>query len=330
MSLIRPWGHVDWLLPRVGEGRRWRSLVCASFEPRSSALVEHFARSGVKQDVFLVRVDDPPNQFSLDIKKRTDYYEREIHLVSPTVLAREEISLLALPGEWNRIVKNIIEPDASIIIDISAFPKRAFLFMVKQLLASPKVKDLVVCYTRASGYREGRLTDDAEPPAALPGFSRVAPVSSDPSSIVSVGYMAFNLSELLEGSRGRLLKFLFPFPPGSPAFRRNWNLLHQLVPDVAIQTEIRRIHALDMFAALDWISLCASEANGVIDMIPLGPKPHALAMALAARRVGEGAEILYSQPRAYHPDYSSGVAHVLDGRADIVSYCLRRDYVDYA
>jgi hypothetical protein len=208
-------------------------------------------------------------------------------------------------------------------------PKRAFLFLVKQLMANTGVQDLVVSYTRASSYKEGRLTENAEPPAAIPGFARVTSEQGGSTVVVSVGYMAFNLSELLEQSQGKVLKFLFPFPPGSPAFRRNWNLLHQLAPDIAIQTEIRRLHAMDMFAALDWLTVIGSENSGAIDMIPLGPKPHALAMALACKRIGESTELLYSQPRIYHPDYSSGIGKTQSGSADIVAYCLRRDYKNY-
>jgi hypothetical protein len=238
--------------------------------------------------------------------------------------------LLTGQDEWNRLVSDVISPEVSLLLDISAMPKRMFLFLVKRLMASKSIKDLVVCYTRPSMYKEGGLVDNAEPPAALPGFARVDSKGVDSTVIVSVGYMAFNLSDLLEQSRGKFLKFLFPFPPASPSIRRNWNLLNKLAPpDIAMQTEIRRIHAMDMFAALEWLNSIHSELSGAIDMIPLGPKPHALAMALAHKNIGESAELIYSQPREYHPMYSSGINKTTDGSHDITAYCLRRDYLDF-
>jgi hypothetical protein len=215
------------------------------------------------------------------------------------------------------------------MLDISTMPKRVFLFLVKRLLSSPNVQDLIVCYARAERYKEGHLTEDAEPPAALPGYARVAEPSGEATLIVGVGYTAFNLGELLQQARGNDLKFLFPFPPGSPAFRRNWRLLHELLPNIPIKTEIQRLHAMDMFAALDWISTVGQQAKGRVNLIPLGPKPHALAMALAHRKIGDTAEILYSQPHTYHPEYSHGIAKTRDGLPDILAYCLRREYRDY-
>lgn len=205
------------------------------------------------------------------------------------------LDLLCPPSDLNSIVQDVASDGASLIIDISAMPKRVFLFLVKRALALPQVRDVVVCYTRAERYKEGVLTSSAQPPAALPGFAREGLIGNNGSGvIVSVGYMAFNLGDYLEQANGTQLKFLFPFPPGSPAFRRNWNLLHRLAPDLSLETEIRRIHAMDLFAAFDWLRGELSSSRLPIDMIPLGPKPHALAMALAQQTRPDDSEVLYS------------------------------------
>jgi hypothetical protein len=243
---------------------------------------------------------------------------------------RYELELLTHTGHLNSIVKEIAASNTSIVLDISTLPKRTFLFLIKKLVAAENVEDLIVCYTCAKSYMEGQLTDDIEPPAALPGFAREISNESSSTVIVSVGYMGFNLGELLEQAKGKSLKFLFPFPPGSPSFRRNWNLLHRLTnPDLAIDTEIRRVHALDMFAAYDWLTSLNVDGSYQVDLIPLGPKPHALAMGLAHLKFGSQSEVIYSQPRAYNPKYSQGIKTNHEGEADIQAYCLKRNNISF-
>ncbi|MDR3427366.1 hypothetical protein [Silvimonas sp.] len=328
MAVIRPWGNVNWLMPRIG-AREWSSACCTSFEPRCTAVSEWVSSNIRGGKHFVLRIDDPPNRFTDEIRTRTDYHQGKIFSALGKDVHLHISGLLDSPSLIHQFVRELDLVSGSLVLDITAMPKRFFLFIVSRLLASKNLRDLVICYTRAEGYKEGLLTEDAEPPSALPGFARVSSDGGDTTMVVSVGYMAFNLTDLLEQARGRQLKFLFPFPPGSPGFRRNWDLLRKLIPNISIQTDIQRIHAIDMFAAMEWIDGLARDSSAPIDMIPLGPKPHALAMALAARKIGDNAELLYSQPRVYHPDYSHGIYMDQAGKAEVVAYCLRREYIDY-
>lgn len=329
MKLPHPWGSVGWLVPRIGE-RQWTTISCASFEKRSVAVPQWISSAANIQEHFLLRIVDPESRFTADLESYTNQNQQEIlKLLGAKVDFRTE-NLLSESSVWNRLACDASSrPGVSILLDISTMPKRVFLFLVKRLLSFSNVQDLVVCYAKAEGYKEGLLTEDAEPPAALPGYARVADEAGEATLIVGVGYTAFNVGELLQQARGNDLKFLFPFPPASPAFRRNWRLVHELLPNIPIRTEIQRLHAMDMFAALDWITAVGQQAKGGVNLIPLGPKPHALAMALAYRRIGDTAEILYSQPQTYHPEYSFGIAKTREGRPDILAYCLRREYRDY-
>ena len=316
-------------MPHIGK-KQWTTVSCASFEKRSVAVPQWIAQAEKARQHFVLRIVDPENRFTTKLESNTDLNEREIlQLLGASVDLRAE-GLLSEPSVWYRLACDVSStPEVSILLDISAMPKRVFLFLVKQFLSSTNVQDLLVCYTRPEGYKEGSLTEDAEPPAALPGFARITKADSGATLIVGVGYTAFNLGELLQQARGNDLKFLFPFPPGSPGFRRNWRLVHELLPNIPIKTEIQRLHAMDMFAALDWLTTVGLQATGGVDLIPLGPKPHALAMALAHKRIGDTAEILFSQPHTYSPDYSRGIAKTREGRPDILGYCLRREYKDF-
>lgn len=326
---ITPWGNIEWLLPKVGVNN-WKGIFCASFEPRCVAVSDWLCGKNYLSDSVCLRIVDPENRFSQEISNITDVHELSLkRSLNDRVEVKKE-HLLAEPSVWYKIINEMAsEADVSVMLDISSLPKRVFLFAVKRLMSLPNVKDLVVCYTRPEGYKEGAFTEDAEPPAPLPGFGRINQTSGDSTVIVSVGYMAFNLAELLEQNRGKSAKFIFPFPPGSPGFRRGWKLLHELAPALERQVEIKRIHSMDMFAVLDWIRVTCREITHNIDFIPLGPKPHALAMALAFPEFSDRSEIIYSQPRLYHPNYSYGVSRIHKGTPDITAYCLKRNHISY-
>lgn len=328
MTPIHPWGKLDWLISKIG-ARAWTGVFCSSFEPRCLAVAEWISKRN-ENDHFCIKIVDPQHRFTAEITKKTDDNDKVIRGLLRNKVDLTTQDLLAGPGAWNEFAQKISSTkDCSILFDITCMPKRVFLFAIKQLLKSPNVRDLVVCYTRPAGYKEGQLTEDALPPSAIPGFSRIKETSGDPITIVSVGYMAFNLGELLEQQKGRTAKFLFPFPPGSPGFRRSWRLLHDLSQGMDMQTEIKRINSMDMFATVDWLRNIQQTASGNIDLIPLGPKPHALAMGLAFPKMGESAEISYSQPRLYHPEYSQGIYKDDQGASGITAYCIRRNYIDF-
>lgn len=330
MSTLSPWGHIDWLLPKL-KNVTWKGVFCPSFEPRSVAVPSWLATSHYGLPHYGIKIIDPPNRFSSQIDKITNQHETEIKQLLGSKYESTSENLLTELSSWNMLVNQLsADPDSSILMDITSMPKRMFLFMVKRFLASPNIKDLVVCYTCADGHKEGKLTENSSPPSALPGFARETENEGNASVIVSVGYMAFNFAEFLEEySATTSTKFLFPFPPGSPSFRRNWRRLHDLLPAMENQAEIKRTHAMDMFAALEWLKNLDCSVKGNIDLIPLGPKPHALAMGLAHQKLGGRAEIIYSQPQIYHPEYSHGIAKNAEGKPEIYAYCLRRNRVKY-
>ncbi|MFY0676738.1 MAG: hypothetical protein JXR18_05575 [Neptuniibacter sp.] len=329
MTGITPWGHIEWLLPKVNISS-WIAIFCPSFEPRSVAAASWLAKSSYNIKPFGIKVDDPPNQYTVRIEQLTQTHEHQIHKQYSTY---ESVSteLLSELSVWNNIVNQLsAEKDCSILLDISSMPKRIFLFLIKRLIASGNVKDLVVCYSCAEGHREGKLTENSSPPSSIPGFSRVNESDQQSAVIVSVGYMAYNFSEFLQNySTSTLPKFIFPFPPGSPSFRRNWRRLHDLLPAMERRAEIKRTHAMDMFAVLEWLKALGDSVDGNIDLIPLGPKPHTLAMGLAHLHFEDRSEIIYSQPRIYHPEYSHGIAKDRAGKPEIYAYCLRRNHTDY-
>jgi hypothetical protein len=320
---LKPWGPIEWLLPRTNISK-WHVVTSSSFEDRCTALIEWMAttRNPVNSSA-LLRITNPPSDpwtiAKPFVEKNFDLLQKHLSGPSHHVI---NANLLGPLGSQIRIES--LNPDGfeSVLLDITTIPKRFFLFALKQLANSPIVKNLVVTYTSAKEYPESALCENALPPTALQGFGRVHAAREKPRMIVGVGYMPLSVEELLEQAKHVKLDFLFPFPPASPAFRRNWNLLSMLMPqDIPRNTEIHRIHGMDAFEVFERV--LAWGENRDLDLLPLGPKPHALGMAMAYMRLDGHAELIYSQPQAYHHNYSKGIAKDELGRPRIHAYCLK-------
>ena len=270
----------------------------------------------------IIRINDPKQQDSNKIKGLTDNSEQII-----TKLLREdkiiETELMITPTFWEYHLTNICSGQKSVILDVTSLPKRVSLFLIRRLIEKNNVVDLIVCYAPAGGYTEQSLAYDMKPPSALPGFGKTHSDTNNNVVVISVGFPTFNFGDLLEQELTTDVYFLVPFPPASPSFRRNWKFLEKLVADAASKNpEIKRIHANDMFQVYEWLIGHNWENRG-ITMLPLGPKPHSIGMALAQLKFSGWGEIVYPQPQRYNPDYSFGQKLLANGKPDILAYGLR-------
>lgn len=320
---IKPWGPIEWLLPKI-KINKWHVITSSSFEDRCIGLTKWGKSSEFKiASVTLLRLTNPASDLwdaAQPAIERNFAAFGEILGQIPVNLVKGE--LLAMPGTLAKGA--ILNPDnfESVILDVTTIPKRFFLFAMQQLMRSNVVKNLVITYTRAQEYPEAALCENALPPTAIQGFARISAVDNSPRLIVGVGYMPLSVEDLVEQAKNVKLDFIFPFPPASPAFRRNWDLLAMLMPTSPPRnTEIHRVYGMDAFEVCERIKAWGVSRD--LDMLPLGPKPHALGMAMAAMRLDGRSEILYSQPQAYRPNYSSGIAEDSNGRPQIMAYCLK-------
>src|SRR6185312_11870658 len=117
-----------------------------------------------------------------------------------------------------------------ILLDVSSFPKRFFFPFVKRLLSNQNIESLVVTYTIPQAYSAEALAEDHLPFAHLPLFGPSSfPEKKVESVIVGAGFMKLGLLELLEPyKQGVKVDSLLPFPPGPPAFQRNWEFIREM------------------------------------------------------------------------------------------------------
>ena len=323
---VDPWGQIDWLMPRLGN-KSWSVLLCAGSEERSVALTRWALANRLDtRQVSIARIDDQASSYSEEVTRLTDLHEEEIRR-SFRIDHYNRDYILGDMSRWNEFRRNSA-PGGSVILDISAMPKRVFAFLLKGLVSDPQVKDVVITYCRPESYPEGPLSEGASAPVSLPGFAREVESHDEVTVIVGVGFISFDLDELLEQRYGKTISFLMPFPPASPSVRRNWKLLKKLHPPVGLEAQVKRINGMDIFEACRWLTSASNASNGAFDMIPLGPKPHVIAMALAHMKIGERSQITYAQPTIYRPDYSLGIASTTNGKMDMLAYCLRKDGIN--
>ncbi|WP_369969734.1 hypothetical protein AB8E26_05630 [Stenotrophomonas rhizophila] len=327
MAKLRPWGKIEVIFDSFGR-RGWHCIACASFEERAAAVPTWLSHKAVLERTTALVLNPPADAGTIKVCR--DEIGKSLHSIS--ALGPTEACAAELLGPMSAVIEIVaaLPEGSSVVLDITSMPKRYFMFMVMRLMDSPAVSDLIVTYTRPSRYPEGVLASDPEPASSLQGLSRNGDVGIGSTMIVGVGYIQFSLSELMEKARGAELKFLMPFPPGSPSARRNWRLLQQMDPNVETSSEIRRVHSMDTFEAYDWIrEALGRRSPDTVELFPMGPKPHSLAMALAYRSDPEKFQVQYAQPHTYRPDYSIGVGSDEQGRLDAYGYCLRRSGVDY-
>lgn len=327
MAKVNPWGSLKYVLEQMGRVN-WEVFGAASFERRCIAVPELLSQCRALGELHVLKIDPPRDaQHRADCIQGIDSHLAELRALGPIDVL--EVGLLDSLARTLRWTRESLGANSSVVLDISAMPKRYFMFLVNKLMDEPSVRDLVVTYSRPDFYPEGPLAKDHDPISAMSGLMRESDTDGETTTIIGAGFLQFSLTEYMEQANGSDLNVLFPFPPGSPSSRRNWNLLHKMDPNIEMKAAIRRVHALDFFQALHWINMVISESlTPNVDLIPLGPKPHCLAMALAYRAYPEKVSVLYAQPHSYRANYSVGVGVDPDGSADIQAYCLKRDGVE--
>jgi hypothetical protein len=305
-----PWGSLPNIESKFLRDREIVLVGCVSFEERCRAVPEFLSDC---KSIHLVEVTDPPDAFpdySFEIGERTNLNWESIDKAGISFvkhagdLVVTEDRLLDILSDFGR---SITTKDTTVVLDITAFPKRYFCFLIKRLVNQSTFRNVVVTYTEPgpNGYTSKHLAEDPRSCEALPGYSSL-PTSTETTLVVSVGFESLIIKPLLEGYAGekKRIKMLLAFPPNGINNRRQWNTLRQVVSDTQeIQGNTEVIAAWDAEQVYRTLQQWAEDSDG-LTLAPFGPKPHTLGMALFAVHHDSG--LYYTQPKSYHPDYSHG------------------------
>jgi hypothetical protein len=207
----------------------------------------------------------------------------------------------------------------TLVLDMSSMPKVILFPLVVAALDNVLVRRLLVAYTEPQTYSRGTLQANPDIPASpMPGFNHLE-AGRLLAWIPLLGFGSYFTVHVHEaiGEAGRLDRRVFPlvgFPGFEPDFfdRMIFESGRRLVSSWA-DTGDRFLYApaWDPFATQDVViraidELTASDVAWIGS--PLGPRPMALGMMLAAR--ARRMTLMNCQARSYHPEYSSGIRRV--------------------
>jgi hypothetical protein len=193
----------------------------------------------------------------------------------------------------------------SIILDVSSLPKRFMFPILRYLVNSSRVKDLVLTYTLPLGYTPNNepLYEDIEIWKEIPGFGSTL---THEHWVVSVGFLVESLRNYLSGNPTERMRVLIPFPSSLTSARRTWEAVANLQQDHEdSRFENFRVDPLDVSSAFERICSIAGDPPIPLSLAPFGPKPTSVAMCLYATQ--RGASVYYPQPLIYNPEYSVGI-----------------------
>lgn len=323
---FRPWGSASWLLPKLNIAD-WTAVGCISTEERSNAIFQHIQVGAGLREARFLDIDDLESDFLEQCRKlraeRLDEFQRLTN-GGGTVA---KFGLMDSPLLIKRFVDELLETGTkSIILDISTLPKRFFFPIVRLVLKAKQIENFVATYTVPSQYASGPLAFEPQDWSFLPLFQReqAPPTPKCVRVIVGVGFLPFHLPELVSHDyEDAEIDLILPFPPGSPQYQRNWHFVHDISSTASRITDrlIHRVEATDVSGCFDHLVSIAQGDPGATILAPFGPKPHSLAMCLYAAK--HDCDVYYTQPRYYHPDYSTGIKICSDNKPATSCYAIR-------
>ena len=315
MADYRPWGSLNWVLRHIPTCK-WSLLGCLSTGERSLAAWQVLRDAGSLDHVRLLRIANKPSRYDAAVRQRENDRIEEFKREGGDERVIEQHNLLEPPFTIVGVIDSFLQTaGTNVVLDVSTLPKRFFFPLLKMLLRSIVVRNLIVTYTSPLEYTRGNLAENFDQWDHIPLFSGSYANARPEMMVVNVGFEAFGLQEQVDQSGGGLpIKLLFPFPAPPQAFLRSWELVQRLQRHRSSDTfRLYRTDAKDVGDAFDRIVSLTDQGRHRALLAPFGPKPISVAMCIFATLTES--QVFYSQPTVYHPQYSSGVdsvwAHVL-------------------
>ncbi|MDO8374442.1 MAG: hypothetical protein V4639_00260 [Pseudomonadota bacterium] len=293
----------------------WLLIGAISPQDRCLSMMRHNGISYKLAHAAFLEVVDEPSEFSVRSASRREANR----LLWQGEIARHshELHTFGLFEPIRRLQRLVIDWTSgqhkkNIILDVSCLPERFFFPILRWLIASEAVENLIVACMHPSRYTEEDLAYNPQDWAQLPTFvsDHEPPEPSIKRVIVGAGFLPFSLPDWLKKTYNEpniQLSVLLPFPASPANVKRAWEFVRQIEVDMTLTDErqLSRIAVNDMSGCFD--RLQSITRNGAIPSVfaPYGPKSHSVAMCLHA--IEMGAEVFYTQPSFYHPEYTTGI-----------------------
>ena len=325
-GVVRPWGLFPWVFSKLNR-KKWSFLGCISVEERGLGILYYSASIDTLGSHYFLEIVDGCSEYSEEAEKKRKTNREKAHKIIGNFSNLGKPDLLVSPKKIKGMIDQYIKSiSGSVILDISVLPKRFFFPIVKILMGSDEISDIVVTYTVPAEYHKGELAEDPLSWDFIPMFQRTNhPPPRTEIVIVGVGFLPFGLPDLLKTDYQEVdVNLIFPFPPGPPNYQRTWDFVREIERSYKIRDskKIIRVDALDAPNCYRHISALTDNGKNPAIFAPYGPKPHSLAMCLHA--IEYDCDVYYTQPRIYHPNYTEGIRRV-NGNPETYAYCLKLD-----
>lgn len=320
----RPWGLLNWLIPKSGVAANWDLLGCLSTGDRTLAAWQGLKSQGCLGKTTLLRIRNKPSRYDAAILARESERIVEFEGAGGDAADIEAHELLEQQSTIVSVAERFIaNAGPNVVLDVSTLPKRFFFPILKLLLkATGTVQNLLVTYSAPIGYTREKLAENFDQWDHLPLFSGGYSTAEPEMMVVNVGFEGFGLQEQVDHGEARLsIKLLVPFPTPPESSRRTWELVRRLKKYRATGSfRTYLTDGRDVGDAFDRLLSLTNAGKRPAILAPFGPKPISVAMCIFATRTES--QVFYTQPTVYHPNYSFGVAKVGTDHA-VWAYAVR-------
>lgn len=309
---------------------QWLLIGALGTQDRCLAMLGHRNQSFNLAHAAFLEISEQQSEFQAQSEDRRERnrkkWHAEMHGYSCELLSYDLLEPLM------RLQRQVTEWTSgqfkkSVIIDVSCLPERYFFPMIRWLLSSDQVKNLIVTCMSPEKYTEEELAYNPQEWAHIPTFGPTSLGNVKPlkSVVVGAGFLPFGLPEWLKKDHTKSdiqVSILFPFPAPPANIKRSWEFVRQVEVGLRLRDEaqLARVNVNDTSGCFDRIDRMTRRGTIGAVFAPFGPKAHSIAMCLQAIKMN--AEVLYTQPTYYHPEYTTGIK-IEDGLPAGFAYAIR-------
>lgn len=330
-GLFRPWGKLPWLLGTPSlKIEKWFLIGTISTQDRSLSTLRHGGHCYQLCHSAFLEIVDEPSIFTILSNIRRDQNKnfwaaeadpknRELHTLGLFDPIR---SLKKLVDSW------LVSGKAgNVILDVSTLPERFLFPIIRWLINSDVVKNLIVTCMFPEKYTHEDLAYDAREASHLPTFANdsLHVEKGVKQIIVGVGFLPFSLPDWLKKTYSNprsKISLIFPFPSNPENVKKGWEFVRRVDSNVSLgdDRQICRVAAYDISGCFERIKLITADGKFPSVFAPFGPKGHSVAMCLQAIKMG--AEAYFAHPSYYHPEYSIGT-RMENNMPDGLAYAIK-------
>lgn len=327
-NVYRPWGLLDWVLRKTST-LTWSLFGCIGTEVRSLTVWDYLNVHNLHAEPCLLRIEDKPSRFSSTIAQLLKQRETEFVASNGNLsVIKDHLLLESYSAIVTETERYLTKCGHSVILDVTALPKRFFFPILRLLLSRDSVRNLIVTYTFPNKHTEGKLAENPMEWDHLPLFAGRYGHEKPTMMVIGVGFETLGLQgQIDQGDSGLPIKLFLPFPSQPISYRRELDMVRKLQRRRSANGfEVYRTDSKDISDPFERLVTLSNNGKHRMVLAPFGPKPLSVAMCIFAAL--SDSPVFYTQPSVYHPEYSVGVARI-NGLAETYAYCLRLEGRNY-